>query len=247
MNNSIQFIEAFKSSIQYIRKYPRETIGVTLSLFFIQAMIFMPFLETFQSSLEKLIPEIESATSINSQFSNFPDFWSYIIFFLGISIVFSLFEKIYYIRSLMKYLFENEIPTIKDNLIEAAKFFPVIFLASFLYFLMVMVGSLFFLIPGLFLALSFYFFDYTMLHKKQAMSLSFTQSYRISSGYRMQLFGILILYVVISYVVSSILSSFFSNLLVLPFLVSTLSASLMSLYFVITMGFVYAQLSNLNK
>jgi hypothetical protein len=62
-------------------------------------------------------------------------------------------------------------------------------IANFLYYIAVMIGLVFFIIPGIIIALRYCFVGYSILDKKIGIIESFTDSARITHGARWRLFG----------------------------------------------------------
>jgi hypothetical protein len=61
--------------------------------------------------------------------------------------------------------------------------------AALLYYILVFLGLLLFIAPGIILAMRYYAAPYLAIDKNQTISESFAQSAELTNGYKMQLFG----------------------------------------------------------
>jgi len=100
-------------------------------------------------------------------------------------------------------------------------------IASVLYLLMTLVGSLLFVIPGIIIYVTFLFTPCFILDQSKSIFESFTASNRLSNGRKMQIFGVIVIYFLVLLVLMMTFTTMFGksgNGLVLAFVVSFLGS-----------------------
>lgn len=95
---------------------------------------------------------------------------------------------------------------------------PIVVVASFVYLLMVLIGTIFLIIPGLYVLIRYYFYVFGIIDKKLGIFDAFALSVRLTQGVQMKL----LLFIFISVVAENILGiggigDFISMILIGPF------------------------------
>ena len=131
--------------------------------------------------------------------------WGFIIIlvFLGDKIIneklaslISLFIGIFISLAIVKVAYENLMGrkiSIPQALIAVAKKLPYIILAMILYFVIIGLGMIALIIPGIYLAVKYYFYSYNILLGNQGIKGSFKKSGEIIKGNMLKLFSLIVL------------------------------------------------------
>jgi hypothetical protein len=242
---SINLMLAIKSTYRFIKLHPKETIHVALYFYLFHSLLSIPlypFLIKFNqiedpSSMREMFLQLFSQTNVLLYFS----------IILLISILLSILIHIYYIKlSLAFFLKSFEIQTLQ--LIKSALYLiPVIFIANIIYATISFFGLLLFILPGIIIILTFYFYEYFIIQGQPNIFKAFSDSRQITRGYRMQLLGIIVLFAIISYAISAILDAILGQFMLTFFSISALINGLTGLFYAVAMSHIFVQLTNINS
>lgn len=91
-----------------------------------------------------------------------------------------------------------------------------IIMANFLYFLIIVIGLAFFVLPGVFFAVRFMFYEFLIIDKNLAIIESFKQSYQLTQNLWWKLFFALILFQIVTGLITQVplLSLFFGTFVI---------------------------------
>lgn len=132
-------------------------------------------------------------------------------------LLFTLFKSFlglgYY--KIMLNFYENKENTLA-TLFSQKTIFLKYFSANIIYFVMVALGTLLFIVPGIILAIMFGFYPYIMIEEKTGIIDSFKRSASITSGYKWPLFGLQLILILANTVSARIFTP--ALLFTLPFI-----------------------------
>jgi hypothetical protein len=238
----INLFLAVKSAFSLIKVHPKYTINIALAFYLIDSLMMIP--------MYPYITKFSEIEDPNLMLDFFIQIFSrnqtmiYFLVFIFLSSLISLMLRIYYIKfSLINFDGAPLSPTLQ-TLKLSFYLVPVIFVANLIYILASFVGLMLLIVPGIILMLSFYFYEYFIVSKKTSFFEAFSESQRITQGYRLQLLGIIILFTIISFSLSSLIDSIFGNLMLTSFSLSSLVSSLTSLFYIVVMSHIFTQLNN---
>lgn len=118
------------------------------------------------------------------------------LFFFA-SIIISII--IYY--AIAKATFENlnkRERSVSDAIVSVLKKIIPIFIAGIIYFIVVIIGIIALIIPGIFLAIAFFFYGHSILLNNKGIFTSFEESYNIVKGNWWQVFTLYFILIIIS-------------------------------------------------
>lgn len=98
----------------------------------------------------------------------------------------------------------DRIPT-ADHTRRLARTVAVAFVVLVIYTLIVMIGTIFFIVPGIFLAVSFVFAQPAVILEDVGVLESFKRSWGLASGNRLQLFGLGVLVTILCGIVGGVI------------------------------------------
>jgi hypothetical protein len=234
---------AFKSTYNLIKAHPKDTITIALTFFILDALMTIPMYPylTNLSKIEDPNLMLDFFVRIFSQHQTM----AYLLVFIMLSSLVSLTLRIYYIKfSLVSFegtLHNSTLHTLKLSFF----LIPIIFVANFMYLLVSFVGLLLLIIPGLIFMLSFYFYEYFIISGQVGFFKAFSESQRITKGYRLQLMGIIIFFSILSFSISALIDSIFGSLMLTSFSLSSLVSSLTGLFYIIMMSHIFIQLKSI--
>ena len=153
----------------------------------------------------------------------------------------SLFIGIFISLAIVKVAYENLMGrkiSIPQALIAVAKKLPYIILAMILYFVIIGLGMIALIIPGIYLAVKYYFYSYNILLGNQGIKGSFEKSGEIIKGNMLKLFSLIVLLIFIilasthliniAEIESPIINLIFSFIL---FLMNGISAAIFTIFY----------------
>lgn len=120
---------------------------------------------------------------------------------IQLKIIFSFLIFFYYLAGLTNLsikIFQNEKCKFSDAFLTFKKFIKSL-LGSIMYLLIIGLGSFFFVIPGIILAVRFQFFNYYVLYENTTLIEAFKKSYETTKGYKLQLKLLLFWFIVLNF------------------------------------------------
>ncbi|OGI21936.1 MAG: hypothetical protein A2808_02195 [Candidatus Moranbacteria bacterium RIFCSPHIGHO2_01_FULL_55_24] len=85
-----------------------------------------------------------------------------------------------------------------EHLFSQREIFWRAILSNILYYLMVIIGLIFLIVPGIYLGLRYYFLSYVFVDKKTSIGEAFSQSSKLTEGKKWDLFGFFLLLIALN-------------------------------------------------
>lgn len=241
----INLVLAFKSAYNLIKAHPKDTISIALTFFVLDSLMTIPMYPyiTKLSEIEDPDLMLNFFVRIFSQHQTM----AYLLVFIVLSSLVSLMLRIYYIKFSLAYF--DGIPHTSTLQTFKLSFFliPAIFVANLLYLLASLFGFLLFIIPGIIFMLTYYFYEYFIVSGQVGFFEAFSESQRITRGYRLQLMGIIIFFSILSFSISSLIDAIFGSLMLTSFSLSSLVSSLTGLFYIVMMSHIFTQLKSIKQ
>lgn len=189
-------LEGFKKSWEFITKYPKESL-FPIVLMFVNNLLLL----VISSGIESLsVNTQKGGVSMNLEtFSSLhaTQFIYIILVFLGIVFLYSFIE-FYCIRIGYKWFSSSEEPSLSVDLRIDYRLFGRFLLLSLVYGLIVLGGTLLFIIPGIVWSMMYFFSTRYFIMHRSSIKESLTGSSKLAYGVKWQLFGTTLLVGIIS-------------------------------------------------
>ena len=160
---SIDFIQLFKYGFQQYKKYFSFVVGIMIT-YYVLAIVPQVYLMIYSPKDPSTELQIVS----------------------GIFLVIQLFLSLGFIKVMFR-LIDNEHVEVVDLFNNVRPFFSY-FVAYFLYAIAVVLGTLLFVIPGIFIAIRFQFYPYFVLDGTHSSILALQKSYYLTENLTLDLF-----------------------------------------------------------
>ena len=160
---SIDFIQLFKYGFQQYKKYFSFVVGIMIT-YYVLAIVPQVYLMIYSPKDPSTELQIVS----------------------GIFLVIQLFLSLGFIKVMFR-LIDNEHVEVVDLFNNVRPFFSY-FVAYFLYAIAVVLGTLLFVIPGIFIAIRFQFYPYFVLNGTHSSILALQKSYYLTENLTLDLF-----------------------------------------------------------
>ena len=192
----IQIFDVIKQGIGL--SFRDKTVLSLIALYSISGIVFAIAMEPFAIEQEGLnevaYPSVLPDIGINEG-----------LFFFA-SIIISII--IYY--AIAKATFENlnkREGSVSDAIVSVLKKIIPIFIAGIIYFIVVIIGIIALIIPGIFLAIAFFFYSHSILLNNKGIFTSFEESYNIVKGNWWQVFTLYLILIIISVLIGLLFGS----------------------------------------
>ena len=160
---SIDFIQLFKYGFQQYKKYFSFVVGIMIT-YYVLAIVPQVYLMIYSPKDPSTELQIVS----------------------GIFLVIQLFLSLGFIKIMFR-LIDNKHVEVVDLFNNVRPFFSY-FVAYFLYAIAVVLGTLLFVIPGIFIAIRFQFYPYFVLNGTHSSILALQKSYYLTENLTLDLF-----------------------------------------------------------